>query len=123
MEILGFSLLAIAFVWFSFEQRERYNRLMERLTSNHADKVSAIKDITIQSLDDRLKAVMVLRELEARRAEEAEAKNAELNKRAVEQRALPFYIRTDAQEAKEEQLLRELAENPSYQDEVPGLGR
>lgn len=129
MEILGFSLLAIAFVWFVFQERDRAN--------SHNWKMSQFQESLIKQRkeqhDEHLALVrshLSLAEKEAaferKRAAASEKELAavkEATRRAVESRALPFYIKDDETDAKEEQLLKELANEPVYQDEVPGLGR
>ncbi len=55
-------------------------------------------------------------------------KNKELERQLakldIERRALPFYVpRRDEQMVDGEALLKDAADGPAYQDEVPGLGR
>ena len=118
MELLAAAILAVSFIYLSFRERDKVAKAQAAM----AERVERVLRDELKLAWTQAEAQKTLAEAEKAKRELLEDSVKRTVKSQVESRALPWYPRSDREEAQmEEEMKRPSREE--YQDEVAGLGR
>lgn len=118
MELLTAAILAISFVFLTFRERDKASKAA--LVA--ADRIEATLKAELKLAWAQAEAQKTLADAQKAKLELLEESVKKTVKHQVESRALPWYPRSDREEAQMEEEMRRPSRE-EYQDEVAGLGR